>query len=509
MDYYISSFYIDKISKVYEMFLEEISKMILSNSMVKPSDILINLLRLEVSSYCYSDVIIIRVDLNDGNKKYNSEVLKYRNQFKIMGILIYLATNDTREVFIGNKLINRENHFKLDILFNDNILYRMLNSYNLKLKTELAKTYKFINSDIEYRKFTPKTFNFIMDMTKPGLPIVPSYSMFYDKRDNLKIEMFISKLYNRYLYGCENVNKRVALLMAKLRIQKEAKLSGEIVKGSVLEVNAEIDRMEKLIKELQHKIAVYKPREVINVSLDIKNEYDMSLKRIQMLMARRIKKKSLVNNLCLMMIISLFIYLFLQGIYLNDLSEVLVILIVLIMPCFMYLFFQIRYLVLLKGDILREIDMIVNNNELLLNSLFDNDNEVSKYVENIYNLIMLKKYVNEYKNKVIQCNKQFKKFNYHYDKLREHIEISDKLIEILNINSIDNEVLMIDKIKEIDMNDDVVKNPLYCPISYLLLDDKICNDVVINDEQKIDINCKLVGFIDRFIVDYDKEYSDD
>lgn len=502
-------FYINRIDKVHKMFLKEIDKISLSNLIVKPSDILINLLKLEVSSYSDQDVIIIRVNLNDKHMNYNNEVLRYRNQFKIMGILIYLAMMDTREIFVGNKMIGRENHFTIDMELNDNVLYRMLNSYNLKLKTELAKTYKFINNDIEYRKFTPRTFNFTMDMTKPSLPITPSYSLFYDKKDNGKMEIFINKLYDRYLYGVDNVNKRVALLMAKLRIQKEAKLSGQLVKGSILEVNAEISRLEKLIKELEHKIAVYKPKEIIDSSVNIKNEYEDSLKKIHMLMLKRIKDKTLVNNLCLMMIISLFIYLFLQGIYLDNLSEFMIIMIVLFMPSFIYVFFQIKYLIFLKGSILKEIQKIVDNNEMLVNSLFDNDNEISLYVQNIYNLIMLKKYVNEYKNKVIQCNRQFKKFNYHYDKLNEHIELSNKLLEILNINGIEEDMVKIDKIKELKMDDDIIKNPLYCPISYLLLDDDISNEVIVNDEQKININCKLIGFISKFIIKYDKEYSDD
>ena len=163
----------------------------------------------------------------------------------------------------------------------------------------------------------------------------------------------------------------------------------------------------------------------------------------------------------------------------------------------------------MRKEITKELQGLIRNNERTVNDLFENDNEASKYVQDIYNLIMQKKYVNECNAKVITSNRKLKQFNYHHDKLKEHAETSDRLIELLGIDIDNSESIQLDKMDGVEGGKNVETNPLYCPLSYLLLADPIKNKAVINGEQTMEIDSNLIGFVDKFIISHDKEYRHD
>lgn len=112
-------------------------------------------------------------------------------------------------------------------------------------------------------------------------------------------------------------------------------------------------------------------------------------------------------------------------------------------------------------------------------------------------------------DKVISSNRKFKQFNYHHDKLKEHAEVSDRLIEILGINTSSAGLVQIDKLEGLEGGKTAEINPLYCPLSYLLITDPIKNKAIINDQQNVDIDSNLIGFVDKFIIKHDKEYRHD
>jgi hypothetical protein len=120
---------------------------------------------------------------------------------------------------------------------------------------------------------------------------------------------------------------------------------------------------------------------------------------------------------------------------------------------------------------------------------------------------MKKKYVNECKILVSDCNKKFKQFNYHYIKLKEHLELNNKLMELLNIKEEILDKLKIDKIKNLVENKKYDSNPLYCPLSYLMYDEDIKNSVVVNDSKNIELNNRLIGFVSKIVITYDGEYD--
>jgi len=436
-------------------------------------------------------------------------VLNYRHQLEIIAILIYLATNDTKLIFDRNKPTERENHWEITTFLNEEILCQMLYSYHLKLKTELAKIGKFTNAEIEYQEFSPKTFNLAREMKKPELPTILSIKTFPNKRDSQNIENFSETLYNRYLEGIELANKRLRELTIKLRIQKESSSSGKIKKANILEMNAEITEMQNEIKELQQKIAFYHPKEIITVDPFLKVEYDKFVKEIQTMMSNRIEKTTFIKNLLLILTTSVCIYPFLYLTNPYDISQLILLFLILIIPSGIYTMLQMKYSIRTKNKITKKISEFINYNEKTINDLFCNDKETAIYVQNIYNLIMLKKYVNECNSKLLEHSKKLKQLNYHYAKLKEHIETNNRLLEILAIKNSVIEPIKTDKINELDIEKTFEKNSLYCPLNYLLLVDNIKNKATINQEQNVDINSNLIGFVEKFIITYDKEYHHD
>ena len=227
------------------------------------------------------------------------------------------------------------------------------------------------------------------------------------------------------------------------------------------------------------------------------------------MMSKRLKSTTFLKNILLTIGVSLCTYPILQFTDIPDKTMLIISLLMLILPVSIYAILQVAYSALLKKKIAKKISALVHENEDLVNNLFRNDNEASKYVQDIYNLIMQRKYVNECNAKVISSNRKFKQFNYHHDKLKEHAEVSDRLIEILGINTSVSELVKIDKLEGLEGGKTIETNPLYCPLSYLLIADPIKNKAVINDQQNVDIDSNLIGFVEKFIIKHDKEYRHD
>lgn len=506
--------YAERLNKVKKVFCANFESLLYKNansvnSIDNPSKLLKNALKMEVSTYREYSAVILHVDLRDKTSTLNREILKFRHQLEIISVLIYLATNDTKLIFEGGQTVGRENHWEISTVLDDKNLSKMLYSYNSKLKTELDKLGKFAYNEIEYEEFAPRTFNLSMEMKKPKLPPTPSIGMFARKHESRNVESFANDLYRRYLEGISYANKRMRELTMKLRVQKESTSNGKVKKANVIEITAELEKMRTEIKGLHQKLAFYRPKESISVNKNIKKDYDSVVERVAKLLKKRIKASTFFNNLFLIAGVSLCTYPILQLLGVPDSNTFWISVAMLVVPAGLYSLLQIGSSVLLRKEITKELQGLIRNNERTVNDLFENDNEASKYVQDIYNLIMQKKYVNECNAKVITSNRKLKQFNYHHDKLKEHAETSDRLIELLGIDIDNSESIQLDKMDGVEGGKNVETNPLYCPLSYLLLADPIKNKAVINGEQTMEIDSNLIGFVDKFIISHDKEYRHD
>lgn len=513
-DYRELAWYGTRLSRVFKTVFHSFESALYKNtssvySITAPSELMRQSLKMEVSTHRERAAIIIHVDLSDKNTNYPKLVLRFRHQLEIIALLIYLATNDTSLVFEGGQTLNRENHWEISTILSDEQLAKMLNSYNSKLKTELERLGSFTSNEITYEEFSPRTFNLAVEMRKPSLPDTPDLGLFSRKTDGKKLENFVDRLYTRYLRGVDYANKRVRELTAKLRVQKESTSSGRIKQGNILEVNAELDKMQTSIKELQERIAVYRPKEAVAINPNLKYEYRDAVAEIRGMMSERMKLSTFIKNILLTMGISLCSYPILQLSDLPDKTTLVLSLLMLILPAAVYSGLQVAYSILLKKQINKKIQAMVQENEGLVNNLFRNDNEASKYVQDIYNLIMQRKYVSDCQAKIVSSNRKLKQFTYHHDKLRAHAEVSDKLIEILGIDIGSAGIVQIEKIAGLEDGKTAETNPLYCPLSYLMIADPIKNSAIINNQKNVDIDSNLIGFVEKFIINHDKEYRHD
>jgi len=508
------SYYAERLNKVYNIVTNNFETTLYKyadsiNSIANPSVFLKETLKVEVSSYRERNSIIIRINLFDKVNYLNRDTLNYRHQLELLAIIIYLATSDTRYVFESNKSLRNENHWEITTILDENNLSRMLKSYNSKLKIELDKLNKLNNNEIIYEEFSPRVFDLSTDVLKPTFPKLNKFSLFFKNKDIKNIDDYVEKLYKRHLDGIDYSNKRLCNLTIKLRKQKVSFNNGKMKKGNVLEVMGEINKMKNQVKELQQRIAFYKYDLIDDSENVVRPYYDDISYEIKELLKKRITFKTIVKNIILIIVTSLSTYHIVKHLSLSDEIITFLSMLFLFVPLIIYLIFQLIALFSIKKKINKKISLLINNNKSIVDDFFNDNNQTSLLVKDIYDLIMLKKYIDECSLKIIAANKKFEQINYHYDRLEEHIETSNKLIEILEINDMDIEPIAIDKINEINSNKDIYSNELYCPLNYLLLLDTIKNKVIINDEQNIDIDNNLIGFVNRIIITYDKEYYHD
>lgn len=503
-------FYKDSLNKVYNIVINDIENKLYKNiDNIQVSKLISDILKMEISTKHYRDTIILHFNLFDRYTNMNKEILRYRHQLEIIGMILYITFNDMKMVFESGQSISRENHYQILVKLNDLNITRLLKSYNSKLWIELDKKSKYQNNEIEYEEYSSGNFNLLDQTNKPILAKIPKYKLFYKKGEEVNTYNYANSLYDRYLTGIDYSNKRVRDLTIQLRVQKENICTGKLKKGNVLELSNELEIIEEDVITLQKKIALYKPNEVVEVDNNILLKYMEIVDNIKVLLTKRIKDTTFVKNIILISMVTLLSYPIINQSQLSNKINDILMMIMLIIPVLSYITIQISYLYYIKHRIKKKILELRNSNELVVNKLFSSSNEALVYVLNLYNLIMKKKYINECKKRIIESNKIFLQHKYHYDKLKEHYETSNKLIEMLGLKNINIQPLEVDKINDINEICNVYENDIYCPINYLYLMSDIKNKTIINDSKNIDINSSLLGFISEFIISYDKEYQND
>ena len=222
------------------------------------------------------------------------------------------------------------------------------------------------------------------------------------------------------------------------------------------------------------------------------------LDNIKELIANKLDLITFIIILLLIFIPSLCIYLFIKNYY-NSI-------ITLIIPIIIYSIFELVNTLKLRNQIITKINNLIESNNTLINNLLNDDKEKALYIQNIYNLMMIKKYLSECSLIISNYNKLQAKIIYHYNNLIEHIDINSKLIDLLNLKENNLDINYLDNLK-IDINNNIENNIIYCPTNHII--DNIKTTIIINKEKKIDINNKLTNYIDNFIIDYDKEYNNE
>lgn len=492
-NYQYLSWYKDKLVKIKDILKKEYNY-----SKVLSSNIIKNLLKLEISTYSETNTLILRINLNIKSIEYI-----YNKQLEIISYLILIATSNINLLFNDNKLLNKENHYEISTIINIKELSNILNNYKFNLEKEFKKINTLKTEKIEYMEFNLNELNFIEEIKNIPPPSIPKTSLFSNDKDNIIIDTITKKLYDRYLQEIELANKRIIELTTKLRVVKNYNYHTNINKVNPTILNNELANLNKEVKNLQQEIATYKQKNIFIPENYILEDLESRGNAIKKLNSDKINFNTFLSHISLIFITSICIYLFIQKEFQGIITKIFLF-ITLITPTIFYSIFQIKNLYTLKNKINTYLEDLIDNNNNLINNLLNDDKEKIIYIKNIYKLMMIKKYIKECNQIINNYNKKQDRINYHYNQLIEHIEINNKLMELLNLEN-NHELKNIDNIK-LNIENNEEDNILYCPTSYLC--DKETR-IIINKEKKIVINNKLINFIDSFIIDYDKEYNND
>ena len=152
-----------------------------------------------------------------------------------------------------------------------------------------------------------------------------------------------------------------------------------------------------------------------------------------------------------------------------------------------------------------KISILRKDNDNKVSIFYSDDNKMIEFVKDTYELIMIKKYIDECNLKIKIANDEYKKIEYHKEKLQSIYESTKRLIDVLGIDINKIDINGIEKINNLDINKDIYLNELYCPLNYLSKIEEIENKVIINEEQSV-VNSSLISFVNKFNITYDKEY---
>ncbi|WP_426350047.1 hypothetical protein ACPWSR_02115 [Alloiococcus sp. CFN-8] len=452
------------------------------------------------------NTIILRMDFDNHLSDISYDTAKYRYLLEVISVLILISEKDMKKILPGND-ITRKANWRIKGSFQEDKLSQLFYSYLTKLKKENEKLGRYTVADIEYEEYTPITFNPSMVMEKPKISEVPQFSSYYGEKDEYKIKVFADNLYKRYKYALDHSQKRMRELSASLRIQKEGS-TGEITKkAGVLEVEYIVKEYERKILEQQKKLINFRENIELEDKTSIKKKYYDFVEKAKDISMQRPKKEEVRNIILLISAAAFLVYpLWYRYVSFNYQSLLFALIINISLPILALLVANSKGKKV-KIELEACVAYIVNDSEKIIERLYEGDKNVSKYINDIYNLMMMKKYVSSCREKLDAANKKITRFNYHKKMLDEHIELGEIVIDKLKIHK-PKEYLDMEKLNLV-LDFSCENNQVYCPLEYTDLYQGVSSRININNQAEQKLNLPILGYIDKFILIDDKEYSHD
>jgi hypothetical protein len=132
------------------------------------------------------------------------------------------------------------------------------------------------------------------------------------------------------------------------------------------------------------------------------------------------------------------------------------------------------------------------------------DEKFKNYVNDIYELMLLTKYVSKLKENANEANIDVDNYKYHKENIIKAINESNKVSKLMriDINRAGNELNNI----ALKLNVNKYENDMYCPVLYAKSNDK--KYILVNNEQNNNITDKMLNFVDNIKFDYDEVYNE-
>ena len=446
---------------------------------------------------------IFRLNLLDKQGKYCRDEEMYKNYYKIIMFIYYLVKEDKKYIFGGAYNIN-ENHYNINIYIKDDDIANMLNAYNLNLINENNRLGDVKFSDINIEEYEHFTIDTNIENTKKYTTKKPHYHLFkFDEnlKDTENYALYLKERYVDYVNYC---NQRLRKITDKLRITKNKSSFGRKISVSLNELQRLVDEKTAISKELQEKISSNTPNDIIPIDFQIFDENEKKVNLINEILNKRITIKHFIFNILIIMFSSFVIFPMLRRFDIG-LVGVLLKSFIWIFPSIIYILVQLIFCKKNVDKALKFIAEMDNYTKKKIHDIHTDDEKFKEYVNDIYELMMITKYIDKLKLNTKDTSLDIENYRFHKETIEKALQNLSNLSKLLKIK-LDVQNVLYNKNIIVDIDKSIEENDLYCPFSYTL--DNEDNYVLINNQHKESINHRLLNVVDSIKIDYDEVYDE-
>lgn len=445
---------------------------------------------------------IFRLNMLDDKGKISRNEAKYRSYYKIIALILFIAKEDKKYLF-GN-VLSKENHYIVDVNIEDEVIEKILTDFRNNLKFERDKLGKYKFSEIEVEEYSNRPIDTIGKMEKEYIMPKLNFSIIFNVLDLSKTKEFAEYWKKRFCDRVDYVNKRLVNLTGKFRKNMIKEFNGTKTKVSANELQILINEKENNIKELKEKIASNTPNDSIQIDYQIFEENDKNVSKANKKLSERITINHLLFNIATILMVSSIVWILFRRV--SELADFIVMKILFfILPSFVYLLVQIVFCFIKVSEAHIYMNQIQKYMMDKKEEITIDDKKFTDYINNIYELMLLTKYVDRLKKNADVASVDLQNFRYHKEELDTALDESDKISKLLRIR-IDNKENNIVKNIPLDIDLNKYENDMYCPLLYS--DENIDNYILINGEHNENINSELLNFVDNIKFDYDEVYDE-
>ena len=444
---------------------------------------------------------IFRLNMLDNKGKISRNEAKYRSYYKIIAFIICMVVQDKKYLF-GN-VLSTENHYIVDVSIEDEVIEEMYTDYRNNLLYELDKLGEIKFNGINVETFEKNVIDTVGGPSPKFSFTSPKFSLLRNDSNLNDTKEYAENWKNRYVEHVNYVNQRLRDITDKLRVSMLKSFNGEKKQVSANDLQSIIEEKENNIKELKSKISKNTPNDSIPIDFQIFENNEKNVKKANIILNQRVTLKHFLFNVLIIIYASLIIWpimrRFAVGLPLTFLKFGLF-----LIPTIVYIIVQLIYCIIhvhKANNLMLEIEKWTRSK---INDINVDDEKFKNYVNDIYELMLLTKYVSKLKENANEANIDVDNYKYHKDNLSVAIDESVKVARLLrvDINRSGNEL------KNIPLKIDINKyeNDLYCPILYARKSNE--NYILINNEQSNSITDKMLNFVDNIKFDYDEVYNE-
>lgn len=445
---------------------------------------------------------IFRLNLLDSKGKYCRDEAKYRSYYKIISFVNYLATEDKKYIFGGAYNVD-ENHYTINVSIDDRKIESMLNMYTDNLNVELGKLGDVKFSDIQVEEYEHFTIDTNIENTKKYTYKKPHFSLIKNDDDLKEIEEYAENLKGRYIDFVNYCNQRLRKITDKLRVTMHKDFVGRKTNVTLNELNRIIEEKETKARELKSKIASNTPNDIIQIDFQIFDENEKNVKKASEILNKRITLFHFLFNIAVVAFCSLIIFPFTRRFDYGFVGSIIK-LVLWLSPALYYIIVQLIYCNIKVNEVNKIMNEMDNYTKSKINGINRDDDKFKIYVNDIYELMMLTKYIDKLNANANSNKVDIENYRYQKQELTSALNNISNLSKLLKV-SLNNHYANALNIP-LDIDRSVEDNDAYCPLMYLPNNpDKY---ILINNQHQEKLVSPLLNLVDNIKFDYDEVYDE-